>query len=275
MMSTTKDEALKLALEALEESNTDNDTMEFHDRKNKAITAIKQALLTATPLAAPYVAPQLVQEPDELKHIDEQDCLLDVDEKAWRSLVENRGGCRCHISPPCGACSNPISEEELNEAGYTYTTPPNVATPPAQEFVCSTGLCHFTLTQTNVGIGKRAAEAYEAAKKRGWVGISDERMMEMPKQEPIAYLHQCGKKPELKELSFKKNEPLLAAKGYKAIPLTSPPIEAPPLAQRKPLTDEEIDAIADEYLVDYRIPAGCALNFARDIEAAHGIKGDA
>lgn len=94
-------------------------------------------------------------------------------------------------------------------------------------------------------------------------------------QEPIAYLHQCGKKPELKELSFKKNEPLLAAKGYKAIPLTSPPIEASPLAQRqrsvKPLTDEEIDAIADEYLVDYRIPAGCALNFARDIEAAHGI----
>ena len=42
--------------------------------------------------------------------------------------------------------------------------------------------------------------------------------------------------------------------------------------QRKPLTDEQIDAIADEYLVDYRIPAGCAWNFARDIEAAHGIK---
>ena len=42
--------------------------------------------------------------------------------------------------------------------------------------------------------------------------------------------------------------------------------------KRNPLTDEEIDAIADEYLVDYRIPAGCALNFARDIEAAHGIK---
>ena len=63
------------------------------------------------------------QEPDELRHIGEQDCLLDVDEKAWRSLVENRGGCRCHISPPCGACSNPISEEEMNEVGYTYTSP--------------------------------------------------------------------------------------------------------------------------------------------------------
>ena len=37
-------EALKLALEALEESQTDNDTMEFWDRKSKAITAIKEAL---------------------------------------------------------------------------------------------------------------------------------------------------------------------------------------------------------------------------------------
>jgi hypothetical protein len=42
--------------------------------------------------------------------------------------------------------------------------------------------------------------------------------------------------------------------------------------QRKPLSDEQIEAIADEYLVDYRIPAGCAWYFARDIEAAHGIK---
>lgn len=37
-------EALKLALDALEESQTDNDTMEFWDRKGKAITAIRQAL---------------------------------------------------------------------------------------------------------------------------------------------------------------------------------------------------------------------------------------
>ena len=36
-----------------------------------------------------------------------------------------------------------------------------------QEFVCSTGLCRFTLTQTNVGIGERGMQAYEEAKKRG------------------------------------------------------------------------------------------------------------
>jgi len=39
-----------------------------------------------------------------------------------------------------------------------------------QEFVCSTGLCRFTLTQTGVGIGERGMQAYEEAKKRGWVG---------------------------------------------------------------------------------------------------------
>jgi hypothetical protein len=33
------------------------------------------------------------------------------------------------------------------------------------------------------------------------------------------------------------------------------------------LTDEEIAEVEDEYTVDYRIPAGSAWNFAKDIEA--------
>ena len=34
------------------------------------------------------------------------------------------------------------------------------------------------------------------------------------------------------------------------------------------LTNEEIEKVEDEYIgVDYRIPAGCAWNFAKDIEA--------
>jgi hypothetical protein len=33
------------------------------------------------------------------------------------------------------------------------------------------------------------------------------------------------------------------------------------------LTDEEIAIVEDEYIVDYRIPAGSAWNFARAIEA--------
>jgi hypothetical protein len=41
------------------------------------------------------------------------------------------------------------------------------------------------------------------------------------------------------------------------------------LAQRTwvGLTDEEIAIVEDEYIVDYRIPAGSAWNFAKDIEA--------
>lgn len=36
--------AMKLALDALVESQSYNDTAEFHDRKNKAITALRQAI---------------------------------------------------------------------------------------------------------------------------------------------------------------------------------------------------------------------------------------
>ena len=51
-----------------------------------------------------------------------------------------------------------------------------------QEPVARVCYGHFTLTQTDVGIGERGMQAYEEAKKRGWVGLCDE--MEMPKQEP-------------------------------------------------------------------------------------------
>ena len=70
-------------------------------------------------------------------------------------------------------------------------------------------------------------------------------MLAAPVQEPVAYLHQCRKKPELKELSFKKHEPELFAKGYKAIPLSD---ATPPAAKRQwvGLTDERRKAIYDE-----------------------------
>jgi hypothetical protein len=44
----------------------------------------------------------------------------------------------------------------------------------------------------------------------------------------------------------------------------SPLYTTPPAAQRKPLTDEEIESIAAQTL--FPVP------FARQIEAAHGIK---
>ena len=44
-------------------------------------------------------------------------------------------------------------------------------------------------------------------------------------------------------------------------------VHAPRKREWVGLTDEEISEIEDEYIVDYRIPAGSAWNFAKDLEA--------
>ncbi len=58
-----------------------------------------------------------------METISDDDCLLDVDRAAWDRILEKRGGCRCCISPPCAACTEPITEDELNSVGYTYEAP--------------------------------------------------------------------------------------------------------------------------------------------------------
>jgi len=57
---------------------------------------------------------------EKLKHLPDDECLMDVDEQAWEILLEKRGGCSCSMCAPCFNCSEPISEEELNDVGYTY-----------------------------------------------------------------------------------------------------------------------------------------------------------
>ena len=60
-----------------------------------------------------------------LKQIDHDVWLGDVDQAAWDTIIEWRGGCRCCISPPCHACSDPVTEQELNDVGYTYESTDN------------------------------------------------------------------------------------------------------------------------------------------------------
>ena len=62
------------------------------------------------------------------------------------------------------------TEDLLQELEWQIREQEREACAKVQEFVCSTGLCRFTLTQTGVGIGERGMQAYEEAKKRGWVG---------------------------------------------------------------------------------------------------------
>ena len=41
--------------------------------------------------------------------------------------------------------------------------------------------------------------------------------------QPVAWLHQCRKKPELNQITMKKHEPALAAKGFRPVPLYAAP----------------------------------------------------
>lgn len=87
-----------------------------------------------------------------------------------------------------------------------------------------------------------------------------------PEQEPVAWamLHDNGDFIDAINLE----EHARVEGQYKHPLYTTPP-------QRKPLTNEQINEIADEFIVNYRIPAGSQYDFVRAIEAAHGIKGEA
>ena len=86
--------------------------------------------------------------------------------------------------------------------------------------------------------------------------------------------HSAGK--ALAQSKEPEQEPVAWEQFYPDIgklQLTHPPqgiYYTPP--QRKPLTDEQINQIADEFIVNYRIPAGSHYDFAKAIEAAHNIK---
>lgn len=40
---------------------------------------------------------------------------IDLTDDEVERLVEMRGGCSCHVRPPCGAHTDPVTEEELAE----------------------------------------------------------------------------------------------------------------------------------------------------------------
>lgn len=66
---------------------------------------------------------------------------VEGDENLIRDLISLRGGCSCHISPPCHACANPLTVDEAIDLGIyedppllcsqliTSTEPPACATP--------------------------------------------------------------------------------------------------------------------------------------------------
>jgi hypothetical protein len=99
-------QAMKLALEALEESQTDNDTMEFWDRNERAIAAIKEAL------AKP------AQEP--VAHV----YLFDHEGRpriAWDNAKGVQIGDKLYTAPPQRPWVGLTDEEIHGTAGYNET----------------------------------------------------------------------------------------------------------------------------------------------------------
>ena len=90
-------------------------------------------------------------------------------------------------------------------------------------------------------------------------------------QKPVAWLHQCNKRPDLMKMSFSKREPTLASKGYKAHPLYTHP-----QPKREPLTDMQKmmcwSRATHDADVLHKTEHQCLMDYASEIEAAHNIK---
>lgn len=46
-----------------------------------------------------------------------EDIDIELSDKQIKDLIRLRGGCSCHINPPCSACCNPLTETEAKDLG--------------------------------------------------------------------------------------------------------------------------------------------------------------
>lgn len=44
-------------------------------------------------------------------------------------LIDHRGGCACFVSPPCSACSEPLTVDEAIELGWMEDEPATAVQP--------------------------------------------------------------------------------------------------------------------------------------------------
>ena len=249
-------EAMKLALEALEGLEALLLSMGLthlivYGDAEKTIPAMREALAEQPA-------------PSELTTISEDECLLDVDESAWRRLVEKRGGCRCHLSPPCAACSEPVTEAELNDVGYTYEQ-------PAQHEPSDLDVWKARALQAEAVVAKFMAPQPAQKEPVAWKLVPVEPTEDMWKAVNKLDDEMAAGSYDGKGCSIEQAWNCL----LESAPATSLP------AQRKPLTDANAQFNA---AIDFAIEEGTgAAEFLRcwregntsewpEFEAAHGIK---
>ncbi len=62
------------------------------------------------------------------EELDELEGKIADDASLMRELISLRGGCSCHINPPCGACSSPLTRDEALDLGILLLPPSNADT---------------------------------------------------------------------------------------------------------------------------------------------------
>jgi hypothetical protein len=210
----SKDEALKLALKALRFAGDDGYQNEV---SQQAITAIKQALA------------QAVQEMTVVDPADWMPCTPE-----WI----NQGG-------DCAKSPRVWNAKECNHY--------HPATPPAQEFVCSTGLCHY----------KPAAPDLQAeldATNRQ-VEILSDALAESRRE--VAELKAVQEQIELAKQIWREDQQRIAELSAEIDRLTA--AQPAPV----PLTDAQINTI--RFSISTKAVTQRDFELARAIEAAHGI----
>jgi hypothetical protein len=234
----TKDEALKLALEALEEAwyhvGTFQPTEKAIDLYDEARAAIKEAL------AQPEQEPVAWEGGEGWESLAWELCADENGEDSCNELIWEGGP----IPEPWGDRWMKYEEEakRLIALVQKHTTPPQ---PDKNEFKPDWDE-KLALTEEVIRLSKRIEEL------EAQPSVSVE-------QEPVAFVKGCNR----------GQWEIFPAKAYQIFEREQPLYTTPP--QRKPLTDEEVEKIIKANMSLQMNLAG----IRQDFEAAHGIKGEA
>lgn len=66
---------------------------------------------------------------------------IQLNDEQGEALVAMRGGCSCHLSPPCSNHVDPLTMEEADELGLLDQEPEKTAVAPVDHMKVTRDLC--------------------------------------------------------------------------------------------------------------------------------------
>ena len=281
-MTPQQIKAMKLALEALKEAQTNDDGMEKWDRNKKAITAIKEAL-------AEHAMREVQRLGQEIEQCNYPDCKCPTENPCLKGLAQPEQEPCVHAKNPkgCYRVRCQVGDKCVDDEMSFRTTPPQ----PEQEPLAHWSDCAVhsepAYPKSECDCGGIVAVADYTALSDKYVALSDKYVAlkaQHKEQEPVAWLLTDKNINLLQVDSIQRlinrlnhahhtdlcvringQDEWFQADWLKHMVRATPP-------QRKPLTDEEIFALENSIPDEVVSDRDWCIHFARAIEAAHGIK---